>query len=153
MDDDTKARLILSALTLAGEPAAGEGDDTYNERLANTVARVAALCAPRSPLAVVIDDVLDPEAKRFVGTITKVVKEASSTRGVVYMDCNPSDRHPDGKETARTDRTDNPNGLRVAHLAQSLLGHRVLFTVKLEVMPNGDKVRIIKHVQDLGVAS
>jgi hypothetical protein len=153
MNDDTKARLILSALTLVGDKIADETDDKYNERLANTVAKVAGLCAPRSPLAVVVDDVLDPEAKRFVGTITKVVKEASSTRGVVYMDCNPSDRHPDGKETARTDRTDSPNGLRVAHLAQSLIGHKVLFTVKLEVMPNGDKVRIVKHLQDVGVAS
>ena len=153
MNDDTRTRLILSALTLAGDQAAGETDDKYNERLANTVARVASLCAPRSALSVVVDDVLDPEAKRFVGTVTKVVKEASSTRGLVYMDCNPSDRHPDGKETARTDRTDNPNGLRVAHLAQSLIEHKALFTVKLEIMPNGDKVRIVKHLQDVGVAS
>lgn len=94
-------------------------------------------------------------AKKFVGTVTRVTREKSSTRGIVEL-YTGTDRETQGVdlgyEKVRTDRTDSDSGLMVASEAKSLIGHRVLVYMVLEETSRGNtKVRVLVHLNDLGV--
>lgn len=105
------------------------------------------------------------KVKSFVGTIVKVEKEASSTRGVITFKTGTTRTSkdwrdkttplPSGYEQARTDRTDDSSGGKeVATKCVELRGHRVRVTVHIEPIkgnPDGHGVRIVKTVDDLGV--
>lgn len=95
------------------------------------------------------------DLKNFVGTIVKVTREKSSTRGklLLYTGTNQEvDGVDPGYEIVRTERTDDPEGLMVASEAKSLLGHRVLVWVVLEPWANNPnkKTRVLVHLMDLG---
>lgn len=105
------------------------------------------------------------DLKNFVGTICKVTREKSSTRGklLLYTGTNQDvedGKNPDGSkkylpqgyEIVRTERTDDPEGLMVASEAKALLGHRVLVWVILEPWANNPnkKTRVLVHLMDLG---
>lgn len=95
------------------------------------------------------------DLKRFTGTIVKVTREKSSTRGklLLYTGTKQEIDGVDlGYEIVRTERTDNPEGLMVASEAKSLLGHRVLLWVILEPWANNPnkKTRVLQHLMDLG---
>lgn len=100
------------------------------------------------------------KAKTFIGTVTDVKKEQSSTRGVITLFTNTEqarDGLPAGHEQVRTDRTDSGvAGKALALKARSLIGHRVLVHVEIEEYQgkNGPgKVRVLRHLEDLGVPS
>jgi hypothetical protein len=100
-----------------------------------------------------IQDAIAKSDKSFIGTVLSVKKEESSTRAIVTLHTG-TDRDPDGNETVRTDRTDDPDGLLMAKKVQSLKGHKVLVYVQLETMKGSDrKVRVLRHVVDKGVDS
>ena len=85
--------------------------------------------------------------------VVQVVKERSSTRGLVTLRARPSQFHPDGIEHARTERTDGPEGLPMARTLRGLTGHRVALWIEEQTTGNGArKVRVIQHVKDLGWA-
>ena len=95
------------------------------------------------------------ELKNFVGTIAKVTREKSSTRGKVLLHTGTKkeiDGLEPGYEIVRTDRTDDPDGLMVASEAKALLGHRVLVWVVLEpwASDTNRKTRVLVHLMDLG---
>ena len=105
------------------------------------------------------------DLKNFVGTITKVTREKSSTRGKLLLYTGTKQDVEDGKnadgskkylpagyEIVRTDRTDDPEGLMVASEAKALLGHRVLVWVVLEPWASdaNRKTRVLVHLMDLG---
>lgn len=105
------------------------------------------------------------ELKRFVGTIVKVTKEKSSTRGKLLLYTGTKQDVKDGKnpdgtervlptgyEVVRTERTDDPEGFMVASESKALVGHRVLLWVILEPWSNNPnkKTRVLQHLMDLG---
>lgn len=148
MDTDTRTQIILAAIAAAGP--AGDDQADWNARVTDAAATITAMCNDKSQIAKVIDGVAN--SKVFAATVVKVDKEQSSTRGLVTLRTRPSERHPDGIEQARTERTDNPMGLAMARRLRSLVGHRVLLHIEVEEVPGRDfKVRVIRHVQDLGV--
>lgn len=100
-----------------------------------------------------IQDAIAKSDKSFIGTVLSVKKEESSTRAIVTLHTG-TDRDPDGNETVRTDRTDDPDGLLMAKKVQSLKGRKVRVYVQLETMKGSDrKVRVLRHVVDKGVDS
>jgi len=61
----------------------------------------------------------------------------------------PSKWNDGGKEKVRTERTDNPEGMAMAKRLTELKGHRVLLWIEVEEY-DGGKVRVVRHVEDLG---
>lgn len=97
----------------------------------------------------------DLELKRFVGTVVKVTREKTSTRGKLLLYTGTKkeiDGVDPGHEYVRTERTDDPEGLMLASEAKALIGHRVLLWVVLEPWANNadKKTRVVLHLMDLG---
>lgn len=148
MDDALRTQIVLTAVTAAG-PADPTDPAGWQARVADMAAAITAACQPGSQISKVVEQVA--ASKTFVASIVKVTKEQSSTRGVVTLRTTPNEHHPDGTETARTERTDNPVGRSMARRLVRLVGHRALLWVEVEPMANGTrKSRVIRHVEDLG---
>jgi hypothetical protein len=145
-DQSIIATLVAAAATAEAQNAS---DRPLMERIADTAQQLAALASPSSDVGQRVSRLLG--AKVFYGTITSVAKEESSTRAVVTMKTRPSKFHPDGIETVRTDRTDNPTGLAFAKKVQGLKGHRCRFYVAMEKASEDLEVRVLAWVDDLGV--
>ena len=147
MDEATRTQIILAAVTATG-PDDGAGD--WATRVAMNASKIAAMTSSNSTVGRCVDQV--SECKVFPGVVESIRKEHSSTRGIVVLKTRESMHHPDGREEARTERTDNPIGSAMAKRIQALRGHRVMVWVQLETIGSGDrKVRVIRHVEDLGV--
>jgi hypothetical protein len=98
-----------------------------------------------------IQDAISRSDKSFLGTVVSITKEQSSTRGVVVLHTG-TDRDPNGNETVRTDRTDDPDGLMMARKVRALRGHKVLVYVELEPSKDGQrKFRVLRHIVDKGI--
>lgn len=170
-------------------------DNTTNDFIVIAAALMAQTTDPRSPelvaKAVELKRLTDPGSrimkavaefdggtsadgnpmtiKHLTGTVLGIMKEASSTRGVVSIYTgtdhpkwgslvNPRE-HPltkvvtAGVEHMRTDRTDNASDTRAKemanHISKSLIGHKVNATLKVEETQVG-KVRVLISVDDLG---
>lgn len=141
--------IVLAGICAAGPIREGESDSDYQARVADQTVKVHLMTSETSSVRRRLNQVM--EAKVFPAVVTKVVKEKSSTRGKISLKTKPSKWHPDGIETARTERTDNPEGLAMAKRMSELKGHRVLLWVEVEEFEGG-KVRIIRYVEDLGEA-
>ena len=149
MDDALRTQIVLAAVSAAG-PADPTDTAGWQARVADMAAAITAACQPGSQISKVVEQVA--ASKTFVATVVKVTKEASSTRGIVTLRTTPNDHHPDGIETARTERTDNPIGRSMARRLVKLVGHRVLLWVEVEAIANGArKSRVIRHVEDMGL--
>lgn len=147
MDTETRTQIVLAAVAATGPEV--EGGD-WSSSVAQMAARITAMCSERSEVARVIDQVAD--AKVFPGTVLSVVREKSSTRGLVTLRTRPSEHHPDGTEPVRTERTDTTLGLAMAKRLTALVGHKVMVWVEVEQIPNSTrKSRVVRHVEDLGV--
>jgi hypothetical protein len=147
MSDNTA--IILAAINASGP---NDGDD-YQSRVIANAKNISVLLGENSPVNKAITQM--ENSKNFTAIVGPIVKEKSSTRGLVKLKTKPSGHSPEGQETARTDRTDNPEGKAMAKRLQSLLGHRVLLWVEVEEYSSSNgsgKVRVIRHVEDLGEA-
>ena len=163
MDPTLRAQIVLGAVTaatakLVALTAQAAGDTAELTRLpdlealiAQSAAEITAAVDPKSALSRLIDAVHG--SKVFTAVVTEVVREQSSTRGLVTLRARPSQFHPDGIEQARTERTDSPEGLLMARTLRALTGHRVALWIEEQTTGNGArKVRVIQHVKDLGWA-
>lgn len=147
MDDATRTSIIIAAAQAAGPDT---GDGNWGTKVEEKAASIAAMVSPHSPVSRLVNDMA--EAKAFTGTVLDVKKEQSSTRALVTLKTRPSDHHPSGVESARTDRTDNPSGRALARRIRDLKGHRVMVWIAMEeIAGGGRKVRVLRHVEDLGV--
>lgn len=170
MDNNTRTQIILAAVTAAGAPApvrdkngnvrtddAGtpviESPGEYQARVAQEAARIKVMTDAKSPLSKALDALDDKDTKVFSATIVKIEREASSKRGIVTLFTGQTDKNPEGTETVRTERIDNPTGVVQVRTLQQLIGHRVLVWKKNEPMANDPerKVRILAHVEDRGI--
>lgn len=147
MDTNKRTAIITSAINMAGP--VGEDRAAWNATVTENAIAVSLMLGETSAVNKAIDQI--ENCKIFPATVTNIVKHEASTRGVVTLKTKPSTHAPDGVETARTERTDNAAGQSMAKRVRALVGHRVLIWIELETMSNGNKVRIIRHVEDLGV--
>lgn len=144
----TSEEVVLAAVGSAGPRATDEGDRDYSTRVRDQATLIYTMLAEASPIRRHLDTLT--RCKVFPATVTKVVREKSSTRGKVTLATRPSKWNEDGVEEARTERTDNPDGLAMAKKVSELKGHRVLLYVEVEEF-DGGKARVIRHVEDLGI--
>lgn len=147
-DPNYQAKVAAAARDIAAE--ASKPDPNYQVKIAAAALDIAALANPRSGLAEQVAKVLETEFI-FPATVVGVKKEASSTRGLVYLRTKPSERYADGIEPGRTERTDNPAGRAIARKAVGLIGHNVL-VYRVNEKAGANSVRVIVNLIDLGPA-
>lgn len=160
MDSDTRTNLVAAAAIMTGPVEAHEARQdglenpkdhrSWSTQLHENAVALAFHASAGSQLGRVLDASDSDRFKAFPGTVVSVDKEASSTRGLVTLATRPSKHHPDGREQARTERTDSSVGLSMARRLRALVGHRVLVWVEVEEY-DGGKARIVRHVEDIGV--
>jgi hypothetical protein len=148
---DAKERndIILGAVAMTGP--VGESQSEWDAKLKSNAKSLALMLNDNSDVARSIN--MLAECKNFTGTILGVQKEASSTRGFIALKTVESKFSPDGIEVARTERTDSSDEAKAfaSRLRTELTGHRVLVWVEMQETKGGQKVRILQHVQDLGL--
>lgn len=149
LDPAIKAHIVLAASIIAGNGASETDVNTEVRRIASRLSEGSAALNVLSDLDRRDENTV--KTKGFPATILHVDREKTSTRGVVFLKTKPSKFHPNGKEIARTERTDSEDGKAIAKLAQSLVGHNVYITVGVEA--TGDvNVRVIRSIEDKGIA-
>lgn len=149
MDDALRTQIVLAAVQAAGpaDPADLAG---WQARVADSAAAITAACHPGSQISKVVEQVA--VSKTFMATVLKVEREDSTTRALVTLRSAPNEHHPDGVESVRTERTDNPVGRSMARRLVKLVGHRVTLWVELEQMANSThRARVVRHVEDCGI--
>lgn len=148
LPDEVRTSIIVAAAQAAGDP----NDPGYEQRLEDLAVKLTTQASPKSRLSKRLDRIA--ESGVAYGVIESVTREESSTRGIVTLLGRPSRFHADGREQARTDRTDGADGrgLAMARRLTELVGHRVLLYVYQEPIGDGETtVRVVTHVEDLGV--
>ncbi|MFC4225413.1 hypothetical protein [Lysinibacter cavernae] len=147
---EVRQNVILTAIQMAG-PEGTQSDIKGN------VAKIANYLSPNSMLMSNFDQlekqVNSVEKFKFIsGTILYVDIETTSSRGVVILKTQPSQRNPNGQEFVRTDiSNENPEVQDLVLLAHNAVGHKVVIKVALENMTNSDnKVRVMKDMEDRG---
>lgn len=151
MDNSTRINVISAAVIAAGP--VGEDRSAWQAQVQENAVNIAVMASDTSQIAKALASI--ENAKVFSGTVVSVKKETSSTRGVITLNTG-TDRAKEGVaegcEQVRTERTDNIMGRNMALKMRDLIGHRVLVWVEVEEYNNGaGKVRVLKHVEDLGV--
>jgi hypothetical protein len=131
--------------------------EAWKHRARTAASLIAGEMAYKSPMKQAISGFMDAD-KSFECIIESVIKEKSSTRGLVNVRSWPSKENPTGTEQFRTDRTDgDPTHREFARYLKSLTGHRVRIFLTLEEITSGKNVgrkcRVAKAVIDLGIAS
>jgi hypothetical protein len=144
-------KVLEIAVTAAGPM----GDDlaTWRDRVEAAAVEVSILADDKSPLQERVAKVMG--SAKFVGVITGVKVEETSTRGVVRINTGQVTRNcPDGIETIRTERGDSVAGAQMIELAKRLKNHRVLVYKAMETSASDPnvKVRVLVHLIDLGEA-
>ena len=146
MDTALRNQVIIAAVGATGP----KGDDAadWTARVRENAVSIAVMLGENSSVSQALDKFL-AAGKPFPATILGGKTERTSTRIVVRF------MNKDGEvEAIRTDRTDTSEGLAMGNAVKSLVGHRVLIWKELEEMggggANGRKVRILRHVEDLG---
>ena len=155
MEDSARIAVVVAAANMAGP--IGSDQFAWNAKVLENATLLMEMAGDGSKVSKLINGMAN--SKTFFATVLKVAREESSTRGLVTLKTRPSKFHPDGEETARTERTgskDAPeSGRELARLLQTLQGHRVQLWVELEIPDNAEPgskgFRVIRHVKDLGV--
>lgn len=139
-----KQQIIIAAATITG------GDESLMPAAVNRLARQVA---PGSALMQAIDREAEqvesaPAEKPFPGTLVHVDLELSSKRGVIFLQNMKGE-----KEVLRTDiTTGNPGAQDRIRALNELIGHRMLFTKRIESSrDNKFKVRILDSFEDKGI--
>ncbi|WP_277212289.1 hypothetical protein [Isoptericola croceus] len=149
IDAATKQQIVVAAMSAVGP--VGEDSAAWESEVARTAARFTAVAGnDQHPAFRAVEQVA--AAKVFTGTVVSIVKEQSSTRGLITLHTG-TERSDDGTESVRTERTDNPVGLAMAKQVRSLVGHKVVVWIEVETMKNGNKSRVLRHIEDRGEAT
>lgn len=155
MSESNRNDIILAAINAVGQVPDGKD---WEAEVTMKAIEIAVLTGENSNVAKAVDVI--GTCKVFKGTILAVEKEQSSTRGVVTLSTGTQKEQvhsltkqplPMGQECVRTDRTDNALGKAIALKSRGLTFHSVLVWVEVETMANGNKSRVLRHIQDLGI--
>ncbi|MBD7982815.1 MULTISPECIES: hypothetical protein [Oerskovia] len=150
IENATRTQVVIAALTAAGPQREDETGPQWEARQAALAAKFAAVIGnDRHPVVKAVEQVAGENTKIFTASVVSIVKEESSKRGLVTLHTG-TERSDDGTETVRTERTDNPIGLAMAKQIRTLVGHDVVVWVEVETMANGNKARVLRHVEDRG---
>jgi len=147
MDPAIRQQIVLAAVAMTPNTGEDTGGPSWPQQVAANATRIAALLGERSEPMAAIERI--EASKVFCAEIVSVTKEQSSTRALVELATRPSDRHPDGRETARSPRTDRADGLALARQLTRLRGRRVKLWVEVEPIGGDRTVRVIRHVEPL----
>lgn len=150
LSEDARTAIIAAAATAAAatiQPGENLADKT-KEIATDLVTQVHE----RSPLSRHLDRV--SESIPVHGVVESLEREDSSTRGIVTIQGRPSKANESGRESARTERTDGYDGVGLEQVKKlrSLVGHNVRLFIFKEPIGEGRHIRVVSHVQDLGVA-
>ena len=149
IDEGTRTQIIIAAINAAGP--VGEDPKEWNSRVTGLAVSITTMVAPTSSISRQIDAIGD--AKVYTAVITSLVKEDSSTRGLVTMAVPVSQWAKDGTEKIRTDRTDTEEGRAMVRRIKPLIGHKVAIWKQLETAAGSStKVGVIRHIEDLGLS-
>ena len=144
IDEATRTQVILAAVGSAGP--VGDDKAEWNQRVTDQAVTIAVMLGESSSVTKALE-AFERAGKPFPVTILGGRTEHSSTRVIVLF------RNKDGEnEEIRTDRTDGPEGTAMSNIVRALVGHKVLLWKEVETYNGGQgKVRVIRHVEDLGV--
>lgn len=134
---------LLAAAVMAAGPGATDGD------IIALVIRMRLMAELNSPAFKQVERVMT--AQRFTADLVAVDIEESSTRAILTLRSDSADAE-DGLEQIRSDRTDHPDGARMADQARTMIGRRVLVFKAMEDAGPQKKVRVCVHLIDLGEA-
>lgn len=159
LDADLRNQVIISAVQATGpilEDGSGDKDLVgWEAEVKANARRLAVMLNDESPIAKLVSSITG--AKKFVGTVEGVLKEATSTRGFIGIKSasGPGKFNKNGYEGVRTDRTDSSEEGRLLanRIAKTLIGHRVLFFVAMEKGKDDTEYRTLVHIEDLGLDS
>lgn len=146
---DLALRLLPVAVQAAGARRDGETQGQYLERVRTLAVDLWIESGPRGELTRRLTELMS--AQVFVGVLTAVEIEASTTRAVLILDVVKDSGTVE--ESIRTDRTDGPAGRTLWETATGLIGHRVAVYKHMESRSDPNKkYRCAKHIVDLGPA-
>ena len=143
---DHASLVIMAAIAAAGDSKGNEA--AWKGRINQAIPHVAAMMGEKSRQRRIAEEVLD--AQVFVATYRGYEVEASSTRCVVQLQTQPSQRRPDGIEPIRSHRTDNAQGKHMMERLNDLKdGDDILVWKAMESTSADTKVRILVHFEKL----
>lgn len=142
--------LITAGAILAGPQLDEESYEDWQARVSRQAIELFTLTGERSRVRKALEQVAAAK-KPFLAVITQVKKEKSSARALVGLQTKPTQKNPEGIERARSERTDRSDGMLMAKQLVALKGHLVRLWIEVEAY-DGGSVRVIRHLQDLGVA-
>ena len=132
MDDALRAQVTLAAV--AAVAAEGPSEAAWEERVAASAMRIAALLSEQSLVSKALAS-LERCEKPFVGVPVNAKLEGSSNRRVVYFETTDRETGEKKTETLRTERMDSPLGRLVYAQARAC---------------KGEPTRVYKEVEDTG---
>ncbi len=138
--DATSSPADVRALVLAAVALAGPLGPSWRTRLMAAVTELGTVLVDRS--AVYRHAELFLGAVTFPAELVELELEESSTRVIAHLRTEPSRWAKDGRETARTYRTDTPAGRAQRDLLTPLVGRRVRVWVGHE---GDDAYRVLLH--------
>ena len=143
--DATSSPADVRALVLAVVSLAGPLGPQWRTRVMSAVTELGTVLVDRS--AVYRRDELFLTAVVFGAELVELEFEQSSTRMIVHLRSEPSRWAKDGRETARTYRTDTPQGRVQRDQLTGLVGRRVRVWVGHE---GDDNFRVLLHAVAVG---
>lgn len=162
MDTKTRTDLLIAAMNAVGpvsEPTTNSkgteiasAAETWEFNVEQKAMEIMTMSADGSRLSRSLDVVATAHdkshqgSKAFSATLKDLSIESSSRRAILTL----RGRGADEDEQVRTDRTDTARGALMARTAKALVGHRVMVYIEMEETPQGRKVRILRHLTDLG---
>lgn len=162
LDSKTRSDLLLAAITAVGqvtEPTTNSNGavvasakETWEHLVEQKAMELLVMGSESSRFSRALDVIATAHdkqidtSKAFSTVIRDIEFHAKSKRVVVTLRANDADED----EVVRTDRTDTGRGALMARQVKALVGHRVMVYIEMERMTNGNKVRILRHLTDLG---
>lgn len=139
----------LIPLVIAAAHAAA-GKNAKNSEVVELIPSIAAAMSDGSREWKTAAEVLG--AAVFTATFVSFQVEESSTRCLVQLDTGrPSKNYPDGIEPIRSHRTDGPQGRSMQKkLAALSKGDKVLVWKSMDEIADGQKARLLSHIQWIG---
>jgi hypothetical protein len=141
---------LIPLVIAAAHAAAGKG--AKNSDVVELIPSIAASMSEGSREWKAAAEVLG--AAMFTATFVGFEVEDSSKRCLVQLNTGrPSKNYPDGIEPIRSHRTDNPQGRAMQRkLAALKPGDRVLIWKAMDEIADGQKARLLAHIQWIGHA-
>ncbi|WP_114906765.1 hypothetical protein [Ornithinimicrobium murale] len=162
LDSKTRTDLLLAAMNAVGavaQPTTNSNgavvasvSETWQHKVEQKAMEILTMGSEGSQFARALDVVATAHdkqidtSKAFSAVIQSIELHGNSKRVLVTLHAKGADED----ETVRTDRTDTGRGALMAREVNALVGHRVMVYIEMERMSNGNKVRILRHLTDLG---